>query len=47
MKRHLNELNELRLKQDEIRNTFHMSRDLFDVELASKDKEQKKAKEKM
>ena len=38
-----NELDELRLYQNETRNDFHISSDWFDVALASKDNEQKKA----
>ena len=35
VKLHLNELEELRLKQDKRRNEFHMSRDGFEGPLAS------------
>ena len=45
MKVHLNELDELRLKQDKMMNDFLMSRDWFDVALASTDNKQKKARE--
>ena len=38
---HLNELNDLRLKQDKMRKNFYMSRDWFYVVLAFKDNEQK------
>ena len=38
-----NELDDLRLKQNETRNDFHISSDWFYVALASKDNEQKKA----
>ena len=46
MKVYLNELDELRLKLNRKRNNFPMSRNWFDVALASKDNELKKAKDK-
>ena len=45
VKVHLNELDEPSQKQDKTRNDFPMSRDRFDVALASKDNELKKARE--